>query len=611
MAQPTWKSIMCCAVASWALFSCASLARADEAADGWRPLPVGLVVEPGVWRTKVQMVFDPKSRTIDRKLYTTWDALPSRNLDFLWIPKTLAGDQRGRISGQGRLTWRLKDRPTYDRSAIYFEYQGNMKDGRPDGAGLYLDRDGVSYEGAWKDGMVEGQGRLRLADGAEYVGSFRAGKANGRGTFVDVDGEVYEGGFRDGLRDGIATTILPNHLSYRSRWSMGWEVPLSRTLRLAQLGGRAGAPAQDVRVGVIVARKPADSPKLGYTSTNAANGLEVRPDSKRLMALWKGDAAIQLTSAEENEGELGGFGVFALSPETLLPLQMTLEVQNRARGPIQVVGTFLDVEASATDLQPAVQLSVGSDGECDGRVRRDYSPTFELQNFGWGAVENPKLRFAFTRQGAAARPALDLRKDLKPFQSSEVVDLEPELKARGVDIASLRQRVGTERRDMKRFKCAAEERSTCLAALGASGVFGQLANATSVDDINILLGVTGILDYDWRNSAGAVVSRSSPFTARLLLGRFETTAECGEGGEPEAPSRKPFELELDRKHYRLPLAFERAVPGGRTARYVLTLHAAKSSHHKFKIVLQLADGREVASRPIALTYFVPNRKPGS
>ena len=32
-----------------------------------------------------------------------------------------------------------------------------------------------------------------------------------------------------------------------------------------------------------------------------------------------------------------------------------------------------------------------------------------------------------------------------------------------------------------------------------------------------------------------------------------------------------------------------------------------SSEHKFKVVLQSADGQQIASRPIDLTYFRPSR----
>ena len=48
------------------------------------------------------------------------------------------------------------------------------------------------------------------------------------------------------------------------------------------------------------------------------------------------------------------------------------------------------------------------------------------------------------------------------------------------------------------------------------------------------------------------------------------------------------------------------MPPGRVARYGLALNAAKASQHKFKVVMQLADGREITSRPINLLYFVPN-----
>ena len=65
---------------------------------------------------------------------------------------------------------------------------------------------------------MEGFGTLILPNGDEYAGQMRAGKANGRGCYIDVTGEVFEGNFVDGERDGSGTTTLPNGNSYRSSW---------------------------------------------------------------------------------------------------------------------------------------------------------------------------------------------------------------------------------------------------------------------------------------------------------------------------------------------------------------------------------------------------------
>ena len=146
----------------------------------------------------------------------------------------------------------------------------------------------------------------------------------------------------------------------------------------------------------------------------------------------------------------------------------------------------------------------------------------------------------------------------------------------------------------------------CLTKLKASGMFGQLAGTVGVGKSgNVALNATGILEYVWKKADGTYAHRQSPFTADLLLGLLGSSGEC-EGGETEAIDVKPVELKLDNSSYKLPLVFQRTIAPGRTGRYELALQAPKSSQHKFRIEVQLSDGREFASRPVNLLYFTPN-----
>ena len=108
--------------------------------------------EKGAWKTKSQSVFDPVTRSLSRRLYTVWDAEPSRDLDFSWTPDDLAKDKPGRISGTGHLVWQFRDKPNYDRASIRTEYRGELRDGRLNGHGVYLDYTGLLYEGEWHSG---------------------------------------------------------------------------------------------------------------------------------------------------------------------------------------------------------------------------------------------------------------------------------------------------------------------------------------------------------------------------------------------------------------------------------------------------------------------------
>jgi hypothetical protein len=566
------------------------------------PLPpdtraVAMTFESGSLRTRVQMVFDPKTRTLVRKTYSVWDPMPSKDLTFTWEPDAGPDADRRVASGNGRLTWRLKAKPSYDPSGTYAEYIGRIHEGRPDGFGTFALRDGSFYEGSWKDGRIEGKGLLRFEDGAEYAGMFHDGEANGQGTFIDIDGEVYEGPFKNGLRDGTAETTLPNKFKYRSRWTAGREVDSSRTIRIAQNGGTARMPAEDVRIGIVVDRPHGDDNRLKYFASSSAPGLGIKPDNKRLMDVWKGDASIHLTENEEMAWTDGTFGIFAYTPEAIAPLNLTLQFQNRSDRNIQVTGVFLDMASSVTDRQPAVQLSVGTDDKCDSRHRPNFSPSMELQNFGWGAAENPEISYRIGKTDSV------VRKHLSTLSSSEKIDLETRTAEVGADVRTLSEH------KKKEFPCENQAYETCFASLKTKGIFGELTQSLVLKENNIIVPIEGNLKYDWHDDAGGLNHRSSKFKTNIVLARLQFAAECGEGGEPQMVSHKRFELKLDQSNYRIPLAFEAQVPAGQQARYLLALHATKSSHHQFKIVVQLADGREIRSRPIDLIYFVPNWKP--
>jgi hypothetical protein len=558
--------------------------------------------EPGAWRTKTQQVFDSSKRMLIRRLYTVWGPEAFRDLDFVWVADSLADDTEGPVNGQGRLLWRVKGKPAYDPAAIVAEFRGAMKSGRPEGQGTYFDPTGLTYEGEWKNGLMEGQGRLKLPSGDEYVGQFRAGKANGAGRYVDVTGEIFEGQFVDGLRDGRGTTTLPNGFTYRSTWSAGKEAEGSRTVRLAQVGGqRLPGGSDDLRIAVTVDPTGIRDGDFRYTASNVGPGVSIAPANRRVMDLWKRGGEIQLLPKEDVLGE--GYGVLSLSRGQLFPLTLQFEVLNRSSAPIQVSGGYLDVRASVSDLQPAIQLAVGP-FECTSQP--NFRPEFRLENFGWGAAERAAVRFAFANPMARTRPAaLPLAKSVGRIDSVTKVDFEPELQAAGVNTGLLKQR------QKSGLACTSTDPQACLGELRGSGVFGSLGQHLTLDGTNILLGVVGTLEYIWANSRGQQQNAVSPFNAGLLLGHTVRDLPCGELGESDPITKTALEFRLDQSAYRLPIGFQRAIPAGRTSRFAVPVQAAKSSQHEFRVVMQLADGREISSQPVSLLYYRPKWFPGS
>jgi hypothetical protein len=55
----------------------------------------------------------------------------------------------------------------------------------------------------------------------------------------------------------------------------------------------------------------------------------------------------------------------------------------------------------------------------------------------------------------------------------------------------------------------------------------------------------------------------------------------------------------------MPLPYKGNLAPQQNKRFALSLIADKSSGHKFKVVLELADGTQVASPDIDLIYFLP------
>ena len=94
--------------------------------------------------------------------------------------------KNGSPNGQGTLTW-----------SNGTKYEGEVKEGFRNGQGTSTWKDGRKYEGEYKDGLPNGQGTLTLTDGTKYDGEWKDGKETGQGTLTFPDGEKYVGEWKD------------------------------------------------------------------------------------------------------------------------------------------------------------------------------------------------------------------------------------------------------------------------------------------------------------------------------------------------------------------------------------------------------------------------------
>ncbi|MGR9286545.1 hypothetical protein [Rhizobium johnstonii] len=556
--------------------------------------PIGLTFGPGLWQKKTQLILDEEEQVLIRRAYSVWNCLPASSLDFQWKPDVLAEDAPGPISGSGRLVWRSKGLPSYDRKSTYAEYVGQMDNGRPHGKGTYVDCTGLLYEGQWSEGFPNGQGRLQLATGDEYAGAFRAGRADGEGQYFKGSNLVYVGMFQDGVQSGEITTISSAGFSFQSYWQAGREGIRSGNAQLAQLQDKT----EGVTLGIAVERVPADEEFRGYSGKNNTDAFVIRPADKRIMDLWKGQGEIQL-SVDESQPYNSRDGVFGLPSGRKYPLKITLNLNNQRSERLNIVSAFLDVEQSQTDLQPAVDLKAPEYFSCEDDTI--FRSALHIENYGWGPLEDAKVTLSFAD---ATRPTkltgASWNQDLGTVKQTAIIDVANHLTAAGVNVTALK-RLGQES-----LPCSSNNVVGCFSHAVKSGLFGTLTDFLSHDDFFLRLGVAGLLSYKWRDIGGTVHERSSPFGITLTLASLLNASECEGASASELGSgaNKALDLKLDKSGYRLPFDLRANVSAGRIGRYMVKLRAPKSSWHKFQIVLIVADGEEIRSRPIDLLYFV-------
>jgi serine/threonine protein kinase len=180
--------------------------------------------------------------------------------------RTMAGEARIAAARAARSGLENAERITSDDGASYV---GQVTDGKRQGLGVLVFKDGDRQAGEWKSNILNGLGTERLSDGRRYegqwntglpaglgvrekpgseraegnfavgkleglgtrrvlseptltqIGQFEGGTLNGLGVETLAKGERYEGTFRDGKRHGYGQLIGPDERARASRWDDG------------------------------------------------------------------------------------------------------------------------------------------------------------------------------------------------------------------------------------------------------------------------------------------------------------------------------------------------------------------------------------------------------
>ena len=71
-----------------------------------------------------------------------------------------------------------------------------------------LELEDVKYIGQVIDGKKEGNGIMLFKDGSRYEGNWKNDKEEGKGSFFNIKGDKYEGDWKNGQKEGKITFII-------------------------------------------------------------------------------------------------------------------------------------------------------------------------------------------------------------------------------------------------------------------------------------------------------------------------------------------------------------------------------------------------------------------
>jgi hypothetical protein len=109
-------------------------------------------------------------------------------ISFLLLSSPVIGN-----SHKGETLYRWGKYPDYkwmgfgDKD-IHPKYQGQLKDGKPNGLGFIIHPNGEKYVGSWENGKQNGEGTL-FWGGGKQIGEFRGNKPWNI-TEYDLDGKI-------------------------------------------------------------------------------------------------------------------------------------------------------------------------------------------------------------------------------------------------------------------------------------------------------------------------------------------------------------------------------------------------------------------------------------
>jgi hypothetical protein len=141
----------------------------------------------------------------------------------------------GKYNGHGHLIRKdgfsykgeFKEDLTHGKGVLFFplthtriSLDGEFVNGEPIKGKIEF-KNGNSYSGSLKNWQAHGQGTFTYSDGSKYTGELKDGKKSGYGTITYHCGDQYSGEFKDGKKDGSGTYTYISGIRYSGKFKNG------------------------------------------------------------------------------------------------------------------------------------------------------------------------------------------------------------------------------------------------------------------------------------------------------------------------------------------------------------------------------------------------------
>lgn len=594
------KTTLIWAVLASVLFACASLAQVPSGATllempeaRFSPPSAKGAPEPGPKR--VHVLVDAANGTVRRQMIAIADIFPTQSLEFQWTPaatnKAPTQPDTNLAQGTGVLTWRITGLPTYDIRNVFATYEGELRNGYPEGTGKIRYRTGATYEGDWAHGRPHGVGRETTKNGEHYFGGFANGQREGPGRLVRADRTLLDGTFKSGKAHGVFEVTLPGGTVYTSTWVDGSErdrdlnaVFLDSTLA-GLLKAQSGDAASRTSMSIILDAQTTARSDYRYTAAPGTDRTLVYTDDIDLVNAWNGTEVMEAGEASWAIFEKPWGDIYAY-------LNATLQTSDGSA--VQLDGLWLEVASSVAYRKPMLQMS-SFFGDMGG-----FNADYTLRNYGWGAVETAKFDFRFTDPTGQTAGSQTFSVPVAAFDQQGSFNLEAVLTQQGVNVQQLKS---------AQFPCPSRAALNQCFSQALSGLnLGTLGPLVGSLRNFLVLTVDGSLTFSWDDAYGRRQTASQPVRTYVHLAKMDlgSLAELGSGWSdvPEAPQHVEILLPVGRENYRIDLPF-RAGSSVRQVVYPMKFKAEQASMHDFRVAARFRDGSIRYSAPVTLFYFRP------